>query len=168
LIEVCWTWIRIHIIVDIGAQKTTVCCIEDGMCFEESRVNLKFGGYDVTETFMKMMLYDHFNYSDLNLMRRHDFLLAEELKAKHTSLHDDNITVQLHDFHLRAHGQETRKYQFKIYDEGYLAPQVSKFLACHIRQLADCIIGLLQAGNLRHLREARWPTEANRTLCRPV
>lgn len=111
-------------IVDVGAQKTTVCCVEDGMCFEESRVNLKFGGYDVTETFAKMMLYDHFNYDELNLMRRHDFLLAEELKAKHTSLHDDNITVQLHDFHLRAHGQETRKYQFKIYDEGYLAPQV--------------------------------------------
>lgn len=112
-------------IVDVGAQKTTVCCVEDGMCFEESRVNLKFGGYDVTETFVKMMLYDRFNYSDFNLMRRHDFLLAEELKAKFTSLHDDNITVQLHDFHLRAHGQETRKYQFKLYDEGYLAPLVS-------------------------------------------
>jgi actin-related protein 8 len=112
-------------IVDMGAQKTTVCCIEDGMCFEESRVNLKFGGYDVTETFIKMMLYDRFNYEEINLMRRHDFLLAEELKEKFTSLHDDNISVQLYDFHLRAHGQETRKYQFKIYDEGYLAPQVS-------------------------------------------
>lgn len=108
--------------VDMGAQKTTVCCVEDGMCIEESRVNIKYGGFDVTETFVKMMLFDHFNYGDFNLMRRHDFLLAEELKEKHTTLSDEGVTVQLHDFHLRAHGQETRKYQFKIYDEGVLAP----------------------------------------------
>ena len=111
--------------VDMGAQKTTVCCVEDGMCIEDSRINLKYGGFDVTETFVKMMLYDRFNYSDFNLMRRHDFLLAEELKEKYTTMSDDNISVQLYDFHLRAHNQETRKYQFKLYDEGMLAPTVS-------------------------------------------
>ncbi|KXT10189.1 hypothetical protein AC579_8194 [Pseudocercospora musae] len=108
--------------VDMGAQKTTVCCVEDGMCIEESRINMKYGGYDVTETFVKMMLFDKFNYSDLNLMRRHDFLLAEELKEKYTTMSDENITVQLFDFHLRAYDQQTRRYQFKIYDEGMLAP----------------------------------------------
>jgi actin-related protein 8 len=109
-------------IVDMGAQKTSVCCVEDGMCMEDCRINLKYGGYDVTETFIRMMLFDRFNYSDFNLMRRHDFLLAEELKEKYTTLSDENISVQLYDFHLRAHGQETRKYSFKIYDEGMLAP----------------------------------------------
>ena len=109
-------------IVDIGAQKTSVCCVEDGMCVEDARINLKYGGYDVTETFTKMMLFDRLNYSDFNLMRRHDFMLAEELKEKYTLMTDENISVQLYDFHLRAHGQETRKYSFKIYDEGMLAP----------------------------------------------
>ena len=109
-------------IVDMGAQKTSICCVEDGMCLEDARINLKYGGYDVTETFIKMMLFDKFNYSDFNLMRRHDFLLAEELKEKYTLMTDENISVQLYDFHLRAQGQETRKYQFKIYDEGMLAP----------------------------------------------
>lgn len=108
-------------IVDIGAQKTSICCVEDGMCFEDARINLKYGGYDVTETFVKMMLFDRFNYSDFNLMRRHDFLLAEELKEKHTTLSDENVFVTLHDFHLRAHGQETRKYLYKVYDEPALA-----------------------------------------------
>lgn len=108
--------------VDIGAQKTSICCVEDGMCVEDARVNLKFGGYDVTETFVQMMLFDKFNYADFNLMRRHDWLLAEELKTKYTSLSDENISVQLNEFHLRAHGQETRRYEWKIYDEGYLAP----------------------------------------------
>lgn len=108
--------------VDMGAQKTTICCVEDGMCIEPSRVNLKYGGFDVTETFVRMMLFDKFHYSDFNLMRRHDFLLAEELKEKYTTMSDENISVQLYDFHLRAHGQPTRKYQFKLYDEGVLAP----------------------------------------------
>lgn len=111
--------------VDLGAEKTTVCCVEDGMCIENSRINMKYGGFDVTETFVKMMLFDKFNYSDFNLMRRHDFLLAEELKERFATMSDDNISVQLYDFHLRAHGQETRKYQFKLYDEGMLAPMVS-------------------------------------------
>lgn len=109
-------------IVDMGAEKTSICCVEDGMCIEDCRVNLKYGGYDVTETFIRMMLFDRFHYSDFNLMRRHDLLLAEELKETHTTLSDENISVQLFDFHLRAHGQETRKYSFKLYDEGMLAP----------------------------------------------
>jgi len=111
-------------IVDIGAQKTSISCVEDGMVMEESRINLKMGGYDVTETFAKMMLFDRFNYSDFNLMRRHDFLLAEELKERFTTMSDENVSVQLFDFHVRAFGQKTRKHSSKIYDEGTLAPMV--------------------------------------------
>lgn len=112
-------------IVDVGAQKTSICCVEEGMCVENSRINLKFGGEDVTETFIKMMLFDHFNYADMNLNRRYDYLLAEELKQKFCTLEDAHISVQLYEFHLRASGQDTRKYQFKTYDEVMLAPMVS-------------------------------------------
>lgn len=112
-------------IVDVGAQKTSICCVEEGMCVEGSRMNLKFGGEDVTETFIRMMLFDHFNYADMDLNRRHDWLLAEELKQKFCTLDDSHISVQLYDFHLRAHGQDTRKYSFKVYDEVMLAPMVS-------------------------------------------
>ncbi|KAE8449174.1 hypothetical protein EG329_008558 [Mollisiaceae sp. DMI_Dod_QoI] len=109
-------------IVDIGAQKTSICCVEDGMCIEDSRINLKYGGFDVTETFIKMMLYDHFPYQDINLMRRYDFLLSEELKINFCTMDPALISVQLYDFHLRAPNQPTRKYQFKTYDEVILAP----------------------------------------------
>lgn len=112
-------------IVDVGAQKTSICCVEEGMCLEGSRVNLKYGGEDITETFIKMMLFDHFNYADMNLNRRYDYLLAEELKQKFCTLEDSHISVQLYEFHLRASGQDTRKYQFKTYDEVMLAPMVS-------------------------------------------
>ena len=110
-------------VVDVGAQKTSVCCVEEGMCLENSRINLKFGGWDITETFIKMMLYDCFPYADINLKRRHDFLLAEELKTKFCTMNESEISPQLFDFHLRASGQDTRKYTFKTYDEPLLAPQ---------------------------------------------
>lgn len=109
-------------VVDIGAQKTSICCVEEGMCIENSRVNLKYGGADVTETFIKMMLYDHFPYADINLCRRYDFLLAEELKKKVCTMNEANVSVQTFDFHLRVFGQHTRKYTFKAYDEVHLAP----------------------------------------------
>ena len=110
-------------VVDVGAQKTSVCCIEEGMCVENSRINLKYGGADVTETFIRMMLYDHFPYNEINLNRRYDFLLAEELKIKFCTLNESDISPQLFEFHLRASGQDTRKYTFKTYDEVLLAPQ---------------------------------------------
>jgi len=108
-------------IVDVGAQKTSIACVEDGMVIEDSRINLKIGGYDVTETFIKMLLFDHFPYADINLQRRYDFLLAEELKINFCTLNQD-IGVQTLNFHLRAPNQPTRKYQFKTYDEVILAP----------------------------------------------
>lgn len=109
-------------ILDIGAQKSSVCCVEEGMCIENSRVNLKFGGADVTETFIKMMLYDHFPYEEINLRRRYDYLLAEELKRNVCTMKESSVSVQVFDFHLRAAGQDTRKYTFKAYDEVLLAP----------------------------------------------
>ncbi|ETS76125.1 hypothetical protein PFICI_11512 [Pestalotiopsis fici W106-1] len=109
-------------VVDVGAQKTSIACVEDGLMIEDSRINMKYGGYDVTETFIKMMLYDQFPYQDINLRRRYDFLLAEELKMKYCTMSQAEISVQLYQFHLRAPNQPTHKYQFKTYDEVILAP----------------------------------------------
>jgi actin-related protein 8 len=109
-------------IVDVGAQKTSIACVEDGMIIEDSRINLKYGGYDVTETFIKMMLFDNFPYDEINLQRRYDFLLAEELKINFCTMNQADISVQLYNFHLRAPNQPTRKYNFKTYDEVILAP----------------------------------------------
>lgn len=109
-------------VVDVGASKTSICCVEEGMCIENSRVNLKYGGADMTELFVKMMLYDHFPYEEIDLWRRYDFLLAEELKKNVCTMNEASVSVQVFDFHLRIAGQDTRKYTFKAYDEVHLAP----------------------------------------------
>ncbi|KAF2761139.1 actin-related protein [Pseudovirgaria hyperparasitica] len=112
----------ISCIVDIGHQKTSICCVDEGLCAEDSRINMKYGGADVTETFVRMMLHDQFPYRDINLRRRYDFLLAEELKRKFCTMQEQDITVHGWEFHLRAFGQDTRKYEFRTYDEVMLAP----------------------------------------------
>lgn len=112
------------VIVDVGAQKTSICCVDEGLCIEQSRINLKYGGADVTETFMRMLLSNQFPYSELDLQRRHDFLLAEELKTKFCTLQSTNVAVANYDFHLTAFGQNTQHYLFKTYDEVMLAPMV--------------------------------------------
>lgn len=111
-------------IVDIGAQKTSIACVDEGLVQEESRINMKYGGTDVTDLFIKMMLFDYFPYQEINLWRRYDWLLAEELKQKFCTCNEAEISVQLYEFHLRASGQDTRKYTFKTYDEVMLAPMV--------------------------------------------
>ncbi|OQO07960.1 hypothetical protein B0A48_06752 [Cryoendolithus antarcticus] len=112
----------ISCVVDMGHMKTGIACVEDGMVIEESRINLKYGGADVTDTFVRMMLFDKFNYQELNLLRRHDMLLAKELRETYGTMSDENISVQQHTMYVRAHGEQTRKYDFKLYDEGMLAP----------------------------------------------
>ena len=111
-------------IVDLGAQKTSIACVEDGMIIDNSRINLKYGGEDVTDAFVKMTIYNHFPYAEINLNRRYDFLLAEELKSKLCTMNEADITVQTYDFHLRTPDpkQDTRKYTCKIYDEVVLSP----------------------------------------------
>jgi len=112
------------VIVDVGAQKTSICCIDEGMCVEQSRINLKYGGADITQTFMRMLLSNQFPYSDLNLAHSHDFLLAEELKSKFCTLQSTDVAVSSREFHLRVFGQNTRHYLFKTYDEVMLAALV--------------------------------------------
>ncbi|KAI9723083.1 MAG: actin-like protein arp8 [Chrysothrix sp. TS-e1954] len=110
------------VIVDVGAQKTSICCVDEGMCVESSRINLRYGGSDVTETFMRMMLTDSFPYSDINLRRRYDFLLGDELKHKFCTLSIMEFAQQQFEFYLRVAGQDTRQYYFRAYDEVILAP----------------------------------------------
>ncbi|RPA77755.1 actin-like ATPase domain-containing protein [Ascobolus immersus RN42] len=109
-------------IVDIGAQKTTIACVEEGMVNADSRINVKYGGWDVTEAFLKLTLLNNFPYKEINLNRRFDYLLGEQLKKLVCTFDDEKVSVKAHTFFVRAPEQETRKYQFKTYDEVMLAP----------------------------------------------
>ncbi|KAK9447249.1 uncharacterized protein V1518DRAFT_421732 [Limtongia smithiae] len=109
-------------VVDIGAQKTSICCVDDGLCVVDSRVNLPYGGDDITLTFAKLLELSQFPYRDINLAYQYDWTLMEDIKSKFATCNDAEVTVQLYNFYQRKPGQEARKYMFKTFDEVMLAP----------------------------------------------
>jgi actin-related protein 8 len=110
------------VVVDIGAQKTNICCIEDGVCQTDSRMMVRLGGDDITRTFSSFLVANKFPYTDLDLSTTYDWRLAESLKEKWCTLNEADISVQVYDFFARTPFRPTLKYQCKVYDEVFLAP----------------------------------------------
>lgn len=110
------------VVVDIGAQKTSICCIEDGVCQTDSRMTIRLGGDDITRTFASFLVANKFPYTDLDLSTTYDWRLAESLKEKWCTLNEADISVQVYDFFARTPFKPTLKYQCKVYDEVFLAP----------------------------------------------
>lgn len=83
----------------------------------------------MTEALVKTLLASHFPYAELGLARRHDFLLANELKQKYCTLSYADLSngSQFFEFYLRVFRQDTRFWRFKAYDEVMLAPMVSVY-----------------------------------------
>lgn len=104
-------------VVDIGAQCTTVSCVEEGLCIGDSRLNMQYGGNDLTKLFLKQLLRVSFPYRDFDLMRSYDAIFAEELKLKFCSVNEAEAAVQLYQIYQRQPDRQTRKYSFKVYDE---------------------------------------------------
>ena len=47
-------------VVDVGAQTTKISCVDEGMIISDSRVLLNYGGDNITETFVKLLIEDQF------------------------------------------------------------------------------------------------------------
>ncbi|TPX62901.1 hypothetical protein PhCBS80983_g00058 [Powellomyces hirtus] len=111
-------------VLDIGAQKTSVACVEDGMCVAATRVNLKYGGDDVTAFLMKLLSGSSFPYKDFDpKLNAYDWLLADELKEKFCTFHESEMMVNLCDFYVRTPDRPTSLHRMKVYDEVLLAPR---------------------------------------------
>lgn len=104
-------------VVDIGAQSTTVACVEEGLCIGDSRLSMQYGGDDLTKFFAKQLLRVSFPYHDFDLTRGYDRTFAEELKLKFCSSNEAEAAVQLYQIFQRQPDRQTRKYSFKVYDE---------------------------------------------------
>nr|CAG8458907.1 13516_t:CDS:10 [Entrophospora candida] len=111
-------------VVDIGSQTTTVSCVEDGMCINDSRLSLHYGGDDITTFFIKLLKKNKFPYQEMNLNCVYDWLLAEEIKEKFCTLDEANLGIQLNEFFVRASNKHTLLYKSKIYDDAIIAPML--------------------------------------------
>lgn len=109
-------------VVDVGAQTTSISCVDEGMIIPDSRILLNYGGDQITETFIKLLLENSFPYKDIDLVSSYDWELAQTLKHNFITFQDADIAVQLYNFYKRKPFETTEKYEFKVFDEVMLAP----------------------------------------------
>ncbi|KAL7280699.1 hypothetical protein ACG7TL_005639 [Trametes sanguinea] len=109
-------------VVDMGAVKTSIACVDDGMVIADTRMVLSMGGNDITEFLYVLLEKIGFPYRDLNLARSYDWNVMEDLKARICTLAEGDVALNLYDFYVRRPGKPTEKYGLRAYDEIILAP----------------------------------------------
>lgn len=109
-------------IIDIGAQSTNIACIDEGMVLNDSRINLDYGGDDITNVFAKLLSENDFPFNDFNLLEYPSWKLINDLKERITTFEDANVAIQLYDFIKRLPYKKTEKFQFKVFDEVMISP----------------------------------------------
>ncbi|XP_062248080.1 actin-related protein 8 [Platichthys flesus] len=109
-------------VVDVGDQKTSVCCVEDGVSHRNSRLGLAYGGSDVTRTFFWLLQRAGFPYRDCQLGSRLDTQLLQQLKETFCHLNQDISGLQDHEFQTRFPEAPTLLYQVRLGDEKLQAP----------------------------------------------
>ncbi|KAL7422269.1 Actin-like protein arp8 [Cryptotrichosporon argae] len=109
-------------VVDIGAQTTSVTCVDEGLVNADTRMTLAYGGDDVTSALVTLLQRCSFPYRDLDLARAQEWLMMDNLKIKICTLEEHMVANTPWDFHvLRTEGL-TQKYALRTYDENILAP----------------------------------------------
>uniref|UniRef100_A0A8D0CZ17 Actin-related protein 8 n=1 Tax=Sander lucioperca TaxID=283035 RepID=A0A8D0CZ17_SANLU len=109
-------------VVDVGDQKTSLCCVEDGVSHRNSRLCLAYGGSDVTRTFFWLLQRAGFPYRDCQLSSRLDCQLLQHLKETFCHLNQDISGLQDHEFQTRFPEAPALLYQVRLGDEKLQAP----------------------------------------------
>ncbi|KAM4022598.1 actin-related protein 8 [Anomaloglossus baeobatrachus] len=109
-------------VVDVGDQKTSICCVEDGISHRNTRLCLAYGGSDVTRCFFWLMQRAGFPYRECQLSNRLDSLLLQQLKETYTHLDQDVCGLQDHEFQVRHPDSPALLYQMRLGDEKLQAP----------------------------------------------
>lgn len=107
-------------VVDIGDQKTSVCCVEDGISHRNTRVTMDYGGSDITRCFHNVIQRSGINLRELDLQNTVDCLLLQEMKENHCSLDQDDWGVKEHSILIKKPEQHIVKYPIKLGDEGII------------------------------------------------
>ncbi|TRY78430.1 hypothetical protein TCAL_06903 [Tigriopus californicus] len=109
-------------VVDIGDQKTSVSCVEDGISQPDSRVQINYGSGDITQILYFFLRSIGFPYKackpDLNLL---DAELLQKLKEDVTHLDLDQCGITEWPFNVRALDKPVNQYKVSMADEPIIA-----------------------------------------------
>lgn len=108
-------------VVDIGAQETSVTCVEEGTVNADTRITLSYGGDDVTVALKALLERSSFPYRDLDLAKAQDWIMLDQLKIRICTLEEHLVANTPWEFYVLSEGL-TKKYMLRTYDENVLAP----------------------------------------------
>ena len=69
-------------VIDMGDQKTSVCCVEDGLSQRNTRFCMELGGSDITRVFHWLLTRAGFPYRTCDLKARTDAIFMQGLKEE--------------------------------------------------------------------------------------
>ena len=86
-------------VVDVGDQKTSVCCVEDGLSQPATRLVMRFGGSDMTRCLHSLLTTRcGFPYHNCRLTNRLDAQFLQELKEAHCHLEQVDWMLLIHQY----------------------------------------------------------------------
>jgi actin-related protein 8 len=110
-------------IVDIGANTTHICCVDDGVVLEDTRITLDYGVADAVRFWGKSLVAQQFSKPDIDLQKLKDWKLMENLFADHCTFDDSKTgVIQVGNFTVQISNSKMRRYQFKCFDENMISP----------------------------------------------
>lgn len=109
-------------VVDIGDQKISVSCVEDGISHSNTRVCLKYGGADITMAFFWLLQKAAFPYKECQSKNPQDAMLLMNLKENYCHIDMDVCGSQEKSFVINRPEQSPVRYVLQVADELLVAP----------------------------------------------
>ncbi|XP_050067161.1 actin-related protein 8 [Anopheles maculipalpis] len=109
-------------VVDVGDEKTSVSCVEDGISHPNTRVRFDYGGADVTQVFYWLLQKCAFPYRECNERTPLDGILLRRLKEDFGHVNLDVCGSLEKSFAVQHPGQAKRNYTLQVGDEAMVAP----------------------------------------------
>ncbi|XP_065899738.1 actin-related protein 8-like isoform X2 [Dysidea avara] len=109
-------------VVDMGDEKTHICCVEDGISNPNTRITLHYGGSDITRLFYWMIRKCNFPYRKFDPSDHLDELLIEDLKEGFCHLDLTSTGLKTLEFQVDKPYQPLAQFEFLLGDQVILAP----------------------------------------------
>ncbi|CAH1122302.1 unnamed protein product [Ceutorhynchus assimilis] len=109
-------------VVDVGDQKTSVSCVEDGICHQNTRVRLDYGGGDITQIFYWLLQKCAFPYKECDDQNKLDSMLLRKLKEELCHVNLDICGSKEKSFTLKQPEKPVSHFTIQVGDECIIAP----------------------------------------------
>lgn len=104
-------------VVDVGAEKTSVSCVDDGISQRHTRISMNYGGNDITQLFVKLLKKCAFPYQTCTMEDPIDFQLLSGLKEEKCHLNLDICGAWEQQFTVMRPNQPVLEYTMQFGDE---------------------------------------------------